>query len=147
MKKINFFLIVNFFLIITTFKSLASDFENWKVEFKKYALNQGISQKTLNEVIDKSQFLPNVIKYDRYQPEFYEDTNTYISKRTSKKKVIKGKSFLVKNKKLIEKVSNEFSVDKNLLLSLMGIETNFGTYLGKMDIVSSLATLALIKKK
>ena len=85
MKKINFFLIVIFLLIITTFESLASDFENWKIEFKKYALNQGISQKTLNDVIDKSQFLPNVIKYDRYQPEFYEDTNTYISKRTSKK--------------------------------------------------------------
>ena len=147
MKKINFFLIVIFLLIITTFKSLASDFENWKVEFKKYALNQGISQKTLNEVIDKSQFLPNVIKYDRYQPEFYEDTNTYISKRTSKKKVIKGKSLFVTNKKLIEKVSNEFSVDKNLLLSLMGIETNFGTYLGKMDIVSSLATLSFDKRR
>ena len=147
MKKINFFLIVIFLLIITTFKSLASDFENWKIEFKKYALNQGISQKTLNEVIDKSQFLPNVIKYDRYQPEFYEDTNTYISKRTSKKKVIKGKSLFVTNKKLIEKVSNEFSVDKNLLLSLMGIETNFGTYLGKMDIVSSLATLSFDKRR
>ena len=39
MKKINFFLIVIFLLIITTFKSLASDFENWKIEFKKYALN------------------------------------------------------------------------------------------------------------
>ena len=147
MKKINFFLIVIFLLIITTFKSLASDFENWKVEFKKYALNQGISQKTLNEVIDKSQFLPNVIKYDRYQPEFYEDTYTYISKRTSKKKVTKGKSLFVTNKKLIEKVSDEFSVDKNLLLSLMGIETNFGTYLGKMDIVSSLATLSFDKRR
>ena len=147
MKKINFFLIVIFLLIITTFKSLASDFENWKIEFKKYALNQGISQKTLNEVIDKSQFLPNVIKYDRYQPEFYEDTYTYISKRTSKKKVTKGKSLFVTNKKLIEKVSNQFSVDKNLLLSLMGIETNFGTYLGKMDIVSSLATLSFDKRR
>ena len=147
MKKINFFLIVSFLLIITTFKSFASDFENWKIEFKKYALNQGISQKTLNEVIDKSQFLPNVIKYDRYQPEFYEDTYTYISKRTSKKKVTKGKSLFVTNKKLIEKVSDEFSVDKNLLLSLMGIETNFGTYLGKMDIVSSLATLSFDKRR
>ena len=36
MKKINFFLIVIFLLIITTFKSFASDFENWKIEFKKY---------------------------------------------------------------------------------------------------------------
>ena len=36
------------------------------------------------------KFLPKVIKYDRYQPEFYEDTKTYINKRTSKKKVKAG---------------------------------------------------------
>jgi len=147
MKKIKFFLFINLLFILTISKLSASDFENWKIEFKKYALNQGISQKTLNEVIDKSQFLPNVIKYDRYQPEFYEDTNTYISKRTSEQKVLKGKTLFVSNKKLIEQVSKEFSVDKNLLLSLMGIETNFGTYLGKMDIVSSLATLSFDKRR
>ena len=147
MKKIKFFLFINLLFILTISKLSASDFENWKIEFKKYALNQGISQKTLNEVIDKSQFLPNVIKYDRYQPEFYEDTNTYITKRTSEKKVLKGKTLFVSNKILIEQVSKEFSVDKNLLLSLMGIETNFGTYLGKMDIVSSLATLSFDKRR
>ena len=37
-------------------------------------------------------FLPKVIEYDRYQPEFYEDTKTYISKRTSDQKVKKGKN-------------------------------------------------------
>ena len=36
------------------------------------------------------KFLPNVIKYDRYQPEFYEDTKTYVTKRTSNKKVSKA---------------------------------------------------------
>ena len=33
-----------------------------------------------------AKFLPKVIEYDRYQPEFYEDTKTYIGKRSSKKK-------------------------------------------------------------
>ena len=32
---------------------------------------------------------------------------------------------IIKNNKLIEIVSTEYSVDKNLLLALMGIETNF----------------------
>ena len=40
-----------------------------------------------------SDFYLNVIEYDRYQPEFYEDTKTYISKRSSKKKVKKGINF------------------------------------------------------
>ena len=63
------------------------------------------------------------------------------------KKVAKGRNLYNSNQKLIEIVSNEFLVDKNLLLALMGIETNFGTYLGKMDIVSSLATLSFDKRR
>jgi len=38
-------------------------------------------------------------------------------------------------------------VEKELLLALMGIETNFGKYLGKMDIISSLATLSYDKRR
>ena len=53
--------------------------------FKQRALNNNISEKTFDLVMTNTKFLPNVIKYDRYQPEFYEDTKTYISKRTSKK--------------------------------------------------------------
>ena len=34
-------------------------------------------------------FLPKVIKYDRFQPEFYEDTKLILSKRTSDQKVKK----------------------------------------------------------
>ena len=34
-----------------------------------------------------TKFLSKVIEYDRYQPEFYEDTFTYIKKRTTKKKL------------------------------------------------------------
>ena len=146
--KITKIFIINIILFLFSFKFLsASDFENWKIDFKKKALDEGISIKTLNRVIDNSRFLPDVIKYDRYQPEFYEDTYTYISKRTSQKKVAKGRNLYNSNQKLIEIVSNEFLVDKNLLLALMGIETNFGTYLGKMDIVSSLATLSFDKRR
>ena len=146
--KITKVFIINIIFFLFSFKFLtASDFENWKIDFKKKALDEGISIKTLNRVIDNSRFLPDVIKYDRYQPEFYEDTYTYISKRTSQKKVAKGRNLYNSNQKLIEIVSNEFLVDKNLLLALMGIESNFGTYLGKMDIVSSLATLSFDKRR
>ena len=106
-----------------------------------------MSLNTIENTIEKSIFLKDVIKYDRYQPEFYEDTKTYISKRANNKKVNTGLKIYKINKRTIDKISKEFSVDKNLLLSLMGIETNFGNYLGKMDIVSSLATLSYDKRR
>ena len=92
-------------------------------------------------------FLPKVIEYDRFQPEFYEDTYTYIKKRSSKNKVRQGIKVYKKDKKIIDIVENEFQVEKELLLALMGIETNFGKYLGKMDIISSLATLSFDKRR
>ena len=147
MKKINLFIIFFILLIKSTHVYSSDDFEVWKNNFKIYAKKQGISTTTVNYLINNSKFLPNVIKYDRYQPEFYEDTRTYISKRTSKKKVNSGKTLYKKNNKIIKDISKKFKVDEKLLLSLMGIETNFGKYLGKMDIVSSLATLSFDKRR
>ena len=146
MKKIKL-LIISLFIILSSSTLIADDFNDWKIKFKKRAINEGISKSTVNNLIDKTKFLPDVIKYDRYQPEFYEDTKTYISKRTSSKKVKLGKIILNKENNIINKVSSEYKVDKNLLLALMGIETNFGNYLGKMDIVSSLATLSYDQRR
>ena len=147
MKIIKLIIIILFTFSNFNFLKANDDFENWKVNFKKYAKNQGISSDTINRLIDKSKFLPDVIKYDRYQPEFYEDTKTYISKRTSNKKIIVGNKLFKNNISKVSLISDNYNVDKNLLLSLMGIETNFGTYLGKMDIISSLATLSFDKRR
>ena len=122
-------------------------FEEWKLNFSNYALKQGVSPETLTLVIEDLKFLPKVIEYDRYQPEFYEDTSTYIGKRTNNKKVTIGLKTYKSNTELINQVEKKFNVEKELLLSLMGIETNFGKYLGKMDILSSLATLSYDKRR
>ena len=146
MKKIKLF-IVSILIILNSATLIADDFNDWKVKFKKRAIKEGVTKDTVDKLIDRSKFLSDVIKYDRYQPEFYEDTKTYISKRTSSKKVKLGKIILNKENNIINKVSSEYKVDKNLLLALMGIETNFGNYLGKMDIVSSLATLSYDQRR
>ena len=125
----------------------SSTFEMWLKDFKIYALDQNISEATFDKAMSGVKFLPKVIKYDRFQPEFYEDTKTYISKRSSEQKVKKGLALYKKNREFIDLIDSDFSVEKNLLLALMGIETNFGTYVGKMDILSSLATLSYDKRR
>jgi len=147
MKKNKLIIIVFWFISCSTNVFANDSFEEWKINFKNYAQKQGISLITLNRLINNSEFLPDVIKYDRYQPEFYEDTKTYISKRTSNKKLTIGNKIYKKNIDKINLISKKYNVDKNLLLSLMGIETNFGNYLGKMDIISSLATLSFDKRR
>ena len=147
MKITKYLLIILFSFNINVFADINYEFENWKKEFKKIALKNNISEQTFDKVMSNTKFLPNVIKYDRFQPEFYEDTKTYISKRTSDKKVSKGLTFYKQNSDLVQLIENKFNIEKELLLSLMGIETNFGTYVGKMDILSSLATLSFDKRR
>ena len=147
MKLINFTLIIIIFSFTSSFSDSELNFKDWKKKFKIIALQNNISEETFDIVMANTKFLPNVIKYDRFQPEFYEDTKTYISKRTSSKKVSKGLKFYKKNNQLINNIEKKFNIEKELLLSLMGIETNFGTYVGKMDILSSLATLSFDERR
>jgi membrane-bound lytic murein transglycosylase B len=124
-----------------------SEFNSWVKNFKIKAVKSGVSKIVVDDVMSDAIFLPKVIGYDRFQPEFYEDTYTYIKKRTNKNKVKKGLALYKKEKLTIDKIEKEFLIEKELLLALMGIETNFGKYLGKMDIVSSLATLSFDKRR
>ena len=144
-KFIFFFVFINSFVFINA--SANNDFDSWLKDFKIKAVNSGISKKLVDQVMSEAVFIPKVIEYDRYQPEFYEDTFTYIKKRSSNNKIKQGLKLYKKEKIIIEKIEKEFNVEKELLLALMGIETNFGKYLGKMDIISSLATLSFDKRR
>ena len=147
MKIIKILLFISIFFCNLTYANINIEFENWKKDFKKVALSKDISEETFNIAIENTRYLPNVIKYDRYQPEFYEDTKTYIGKRASLKKLKQGLELYEQNQELINKIEKEFKVEKELMLALMGIETNFGNYVGKMDILSSLATLSFDKRR
>jgi len=139
----------SFFLYVFFTNQLfaSTNFDEWLKDFKVKATNSGISEKIVNELMSEAKYLPKVIEYDRFQPEFYEDTFTYIKKRSSKRKLKEGLDLYNKEKSTIETIEKDFNVEKELLLALMGIETNFGKYLGKMDIVSSLATLSYDKRR
>ncbi len=147
MKIIKIFFLVFVLLTTNLFADQNDGFYEWKKNFKNLALKNNISENTFNQVMKNVKFLPKVIEYDRYQPEFYEDTKTYVSKRSSKNKVNKGIIFYNQNNDLINKVEKKYQIEKELLLSLMGIETNYGTYVGKMDILSSLSTLSFDKRR
>ena len=142
-------IIKSLFLYLLFFNNIFAnqDFDLWSIKFQTRAIESGISKKVVHEIMSNAKFLPKVIEYDRYQPEFYEDTFTYIKKRSSNRKIKAGVKLYNQERITIEKIEKEFQVEKELLLALMGIETNFGRYLGKMDIVSSLATLSYDKRR
>ena len=147
MKIIKYFIILLLLSTVDIFAENETSFNKWLIDFKVHALKNNISESTFIKTMSDVVFLPKVIKYDRFQPEFYEDTKTYISKRSSNQKVKKGIKLYKSSENFINSIDKKFSVEKSLLLALMGIETNFGTYVGKMDILSSLATLSYDKRR
>ena len=147
-KKL-FIVLIYLFLFSShaTSSTTGNDFDTWLSSFKKTALKQGISQETLDIAFMNVKFLEKVIKYDRKQPEFFEDTLTYVSKRATDSRAKRAQKLYKKNENLFNEIENKFEVEKEILLALWGIETNFGKHVGKMDIISSLATLSYDKRR
>jgi membrane-bound lytic murein transglycosylase B len=147
-KSILFIIIFKILIInISYSENVESDFNSWLSSYKKSSLKKGISQETLDLAFKDVKFIEQVIKYDRKQPEFYEDTITYVSKRVNNKRVKKAQKMFKENQTLFITVEEKFLVEKEILLALWGIETNFGKHVGKMDIISCLATLSFDKRR
>jgi membrane-bound lytic murein transglycosylase B len=148
LKILFFLLITNVLLINPVFASNTKDgFADWLNTYKIFAFKNGVSQQTIDDTFKNVKFLEQVLKYDRKQPEFFEDTITYVNKRANLLRTKNAKKLLKKNEALFIEIENKFSVEKEILLSLWGIETNFGKHVGKMDIISSLATLSFDKRR
>ena len=128
-------------------ETINNDFEDWLNKFKASSQERGISKETIDIAFKNVKFIEKVIVYDRRQPEFYEDTITYVNKRANQSRLKKAKKLYKENKELFLDVEKNFRVEKEILLSLWGIETNFGNHVGKMDIISSLATLSFDKRR
>jgi len=147
-KILVFFLLFQIFAVNFSINTNAEEnFETWLLSYKKFALKKGVSQKTIDIAFKNVKFLEQVIRYDRKQPEFYEDTITYVDKRANISRAKIAKKLFKKNKILFTEIENKFLVEKEILLALWGIETNFGKHVGKMDIISSLATLSYDKRR
>ncbi|MEY2962695.1 MAG: hypothetical protein RL496_558, partial [Pseudomonadota bacterium] len=144
-KKI--FLALFFFFNFSLLQANPANFNLWLDNFKIKAKKEGISQKTIEDALSDVQYISKVIEYDNRQPEFFEKTDVYISKRANKRAIDQAVILLKENQNIFNKVEKEFNVNKEILLALWSTETNFGKNLGKMDIISSLATLSFDKRR
>ncbi|MBD22674.1 MAG: lytic transglycosylase [Alphaproteobacteria bacterium] len=113
----------------------------WLKELKKELADQNFKPSTLDN-LDRLVFNKKVIELDRKQPEFKLNFNQYLKRYLTPKKKEKLKKKYLENKELLENLEKKFNVDSKVLVSLWFVETSFGEYLGKFDILNSLASLA-----
>jgi len=113
----------------------------WKKKIKKSLKKENFKDSTL-KLIDGLDFNPKVIKYDRKQPEFKLTFQKYLQRNINDKKKKDINLKYNQNKELLLSLNQKFKVDPAILMSLWGIETSFGKYIGKLNILRSLLSLA-----
>ncbi len=102
----------------------------------------GISEPVVTTVLGKVNYSEQVIELDRRQPEFAETFTNYLNKRVSQNRIDKGRELLEKHRSLLLRLQQTYGVQAQYLLSFWGLETNYGSYTGKLPVLDSLATLA-----
>ncbi len=120
----------------------SGDFQACVAGLKDKALQAGISPQTADEVLSGVTFLDRVIELDRRQPEFTTTFADYLGKRVNEARISKGRELLREHQDLLDRVTRATGVPAPYLVAFWGLETNFGSYFGKMPVPSSLATLA-----
>ena len=106
------------------------------------AVQDGISQSTVTEVLGGVEQLERVIQADRKQPEFTQTFYDYYRIRVTQSRIEKGRELGNQHLTLLKQVSQQHGVPWQYLVAFWGLETNFGRYFGKLHIPSALATLA-----
>ena len=106
------------------------------------AIEAGVSSETASTVLASAEYLERVIELDRQQPEFTTTFADYLNRRVNEQRVSMGRELLQEHRELLERVTRETGVPAPYLVAFWGLETNFGSYFGKMPVPSSLATLA-----
>ncbi len=124
-----------------------TDFEQCKTELSQQAVAQGVSGETASKVFANIQYQPRVITLDRSQPEFVQTFPGYYGKRVTEWRIGKGREMYAKHRELLRKLSQKYGVPAHYLVAFWGLETNFGSYKGKMNVLNSLATLACDERR
>ena len=106
------------------------------------ALKAGVSAATFDRATRGLEPDMRVLELATKQPEFVAPVWSYLDRAVSDKRVALGLEQLGKYGSVLADIERRYGVDRYVVLAVWGVETNFGTNLGSLNIIRSLATLA-----
>jgi membrane-bound lytic murein transglycosylase B len=118
------------------------EFGAWLKAFRQEAIAKGIPTAVVDQSLAGVAPIPRVLELDRRQPETTLTFDEYIARVVNGARVETGRARLQENRDLLGRVGQTYGVQPRFIVSLWGIETDFGRLTGNFSIVSALATLA-----
>jgi len=125
----------------------AQTFGQWIERFWPTARAAGIKRETYDLAFKGMTPDPKVIEAANFQPEYKKPIGEYVDRVVSDKRVTGGKQKLEENKALLDILEKRYGVDRTIIVAIWGVESNYGTQPGDMNVIRSLATLAYYNTK
>ena len=109
---------------------------------RKEALAQGISARTFDTAFAGFAPDPKIIALTKKQSEFVKPIWSYLDDAISESRLARGRAALEQHKAAFASAERKYGVDRRVVAGIWGMETNFGSFTGSLDVIRSLATLA-----
>ncbi len=117
-------------------------FDAWKAEFAGEAKAAGVKGRGLSALAG-AQYATATIKADRaVKKAFSGSVQDFMQRRGASTIISKGRSLKKSNAALFDKIERQYGVPPGVILAIWGMETGFGSYMGKQNTVSAILTLA-----
>ena len=137
------FFVCSCFLGAVSAQETRPSFSDWLQRVRDEALERGISHETVDAALTGiDEPLPVVIERDRAQAEVLQSFERYISHHVSPKTINAGREMLARHQPVLDSVARAYGVPPAIVLSIWGMESNYGRFSGVRPTIAALATLA-----
>ena len=117
-------------------------FDQWLTELRAEAETRGISAELLDRAFAGVQPVEQILERDRTQAEFTLDLDAYLKRRLTPPTVKLAQQMHTKYGELLRRVEKTYGVPTRLVVSIWGLESNFGRFAGVRPTIPALVTLA-----
>ena len=117
-------------------------FAQWRDAFRVEALQAGVPAELFDRAFAGIEPDPSIITADRSQPEFTRPVWQYLEGALAAQRVSSGRRLLSQHEATLSAIEERYGVDRNTLVAIWGLESNFGNIMGDKSVIRSLATLA-----
>jgi membrane-bound lytic murein transglycosylase B len=117
-------------------------FDDWLVELRAEAEGRGISKALLDRALTDLQPVEQILNRDRTQTEFTLDLEAYLKRRLTPQMTRLARQMHTRHRAVLTRVEKTYGVPSQIVVSVWGLESNFGRFAGVRATIPALATLA-----
>ena len=111
-------------------------------EARTEALAQGITPETFDSATAGIAPLPAILAMNANQPEFTRPVWSYLDSAVSARRIKDAQFMLIRYGEVLDRIAAQSGVPKEILVSVWGMESDYGADSGSFNLFAALATLA-----